>query len=107
MLECLYDSLVRLPEYRCIHCEVYLTRTPLVWEQEDALPTQGCQECLDVNTRVEFAGEDVRAMWKAPYPDPLVLIETVNEGTALGHGGAKAFHESLYALQSERRSKTR
>src|SRR2546430_2917361 len=107
MLECLDDSLVRLPENRRIHREVYLTRTTLVWEQEDPIPTQGCQECLDVNPWVEFDGEDVRAMQKAPHPDPLALVETVNEGSAFGHGGTKAFHESLYALQGERRSKTR
>src|SRR5262245_44723537 len=107
MFECLHDGLVRLPENRCIHREVYLTRTALIWEQEYPIPTQGCQECLDVNTRVELDGEDVRAIWKAPHLEPLALVETVNEGSAFGHGGAKTFCESLYALQGERRCKTR
>ena len=83
MLECLHDGFVRLPENRCIHREVYLTRTALIWEQEYPVPTQGCQECLDVKARVEFDGEDVRAMRKAPHLDPLALVEAVNEGSAL------------------------
>src|SRR5262245_6507149 len=107
MLKCLHDGLVRLPKHRCIHRKVYLTRTALIREQEDPLPMQGCQECLDINTRVEFDGEDIRAMRKVPYPDPLALVETVNEGSAFSHGSAKAFYESLYALQGERRRKTR
>src|SRR4029453_2731571 len=107
MLECRHDGLVGLPEHRCIHREVNLARTALIWEQEYPVPTQGGQKCLDVNTRVEFDGEDVRAMRKAPYPDAIALVETVNEGSAFSHGGAKAFHESLDALQGERRCKTR
>ena len=36
--------------------------------------TQGGKECLDVNARVEFDGEDVRAMRKASYLDSLALL---------------------------------
>ena len=68
MLECLHDSLVRLPENRCIHREVDLICTALVWEQEYPMLTQGDTECLDVNVRVEFDGKDVRAMRKASSP---------------------------------------
>src|SRR5215510_5239058 len=107
MLECFHDNLVRLPENCGIHREVYLPRTALIWEQEYPVPTQGGQECLNINTRVELDREDIRAIWKAPYPDPLALIETVNEGSAFSHGGAEPFHESLYALQGKRRRKTR
>src|SRR5215510_10994213 len=107
MLECLHDGFIRLPEHCGIYREVYLTRTALIWEQEYPVPTQGGQKCLDINTRVEFDGEDIRAMRKAPYPDPLALVETVNEGSAFSHGGTKAFHESLDALQGERRRETR
>jgi hypothetical protein len=86
---------------------MYLIRTALIWEQKYPIPTQGCKECLDVNTRVEFDGEDVRAMPKAPHPDAFAFVETVNEGSPFGHSGAKAFYESLYAVQGERRHKTR
>src|SRR5262249_53896107 len=106
MLEGLHDGLVRLPENRCIHREVYLPRTALIREQEDPIPTQSCQKCLACNTRDDFDGENVRAQQKAPHPDPLALVETVNEGSAFSHSGAKAFHKSLYALQGERRRKT-
>jgi len=106
MLECLEDGFVGLPEHRCIHGEVYLTCTALVWEQEDPIPTQSCQECLDVNVRVEFDGEDVRAMQKAPHLDPVTLVETVNEGSAFSHSGAEPCRESLDTLQGERRRKT-
>ena len=107
MLECLHNSFVGLPENRCIDREVYLTCTALIWEQEDPLPTQGRQECLDINTPVELHGEDVRAIWKASHLDPLALVEAVNEGSAFRHSGAEPFHESLDALQGERRRKTR
>src|SRR5262245_65438347 len=105
MLECLHDGLVRLPENCGIHREVYLARTALIWEQAYPVPTQGGQKCLDINTRVEFDGEDIRAIGKAPYLDPLTFIETVNEGSAFSHGDAKAFHESFDALQGERSRK--
>src|SRR4029450_8467786 len=107
MLKCLHDGLVRLPENCGIHREVYLVRTALIWEQEYPVPTQGGQKCLDIKTRVELDGEDIRAMRKAPHLNPLALVETVNEGSAFSHSGAKAFHESLHALQGERRCKTR
>src|SRR5262245_12755287 len=98
MLECLHNSFVRLPENGRIHCEVYLTRTALIREQEYPVLTQGRQECLDVNTRVEFKGEDVRAMRKSSYFDPLALVEVVNEGSAFSHSSAESFRESLDAL---------
>src|SRR5262245_4823457 len=107
MLEGFEDDLVGLPENGCIHREMYLSRTPLIWEQEDPLLTQGCHKCLDVNPRVELEGEDVRAMCKVLHLDPLALIETVNECSAFSHGSAKSFYESLNALQGERCRKTR
>src|SRR5262245_38867904 len=107
MLERLEDGVVGLPENRCIHREVYLTRAALIREQEYPIPTQGCQERLDVDTRVGFDGEDVRAMRKAPHLDPFALVEAVDEGSAFGHGIAKSFYESLHALQGKRRRKAR
>src|SRR5438093_11722086 len=101
MLKCLDDGLVWLPEHRCIHREVYLTCTALIREQEDPIPTQGCQEGLDVNSRVKRDREDVRAIGKAPHPDPLARVETVNEGSTFCHSDTKSFHEPLNTLQGE------
>src|SRR5262249_50293682 len=84
-LECLQDGIVRLPEDRRIHREVDRVCTALVRVYEHPASAQGSQEPSHVYTRVERHRGDVGAVWEAPYPHPIALVEASHEVCAPGH----------------------
>src|SRR5262249_44628030 len=96
------DSLVRLPEKRRIHREVYLVLVVLIWIEEDPAATQGRKEGCNVYMWVEFNREDVGAVRESSHSDALALVEAVNKRSPFGHCGAKTLHKPLGASQGQR-----